>query len=441
MAENVREKSPKKKRRPRVKHYTNNHTLFKFLLPGKNDMGYRDYLETLSIGEIDFPFLIIVCVLLAMGLIMMYSASYAWAIHDTKDNIYDFYFMSQFRFALIGFGVMFLASSKLFDYHLIKNPVITFGFTAVSFAMLVATPFIGYTVGGATRWLVVGPLRFQPSEIMKIALIFLFAHLMSTNSNRMKTLMGGIIPYVGILIVVIFFMLLQPHLSGAIIIATIGFAMMFAAGCRIDQFLAFLVLGAAGMVAGAYALYMSGYEFIKNRIDGWLYTFNSENTDIAWQTRNSLIAIGSGGWFGLGFGQSRQKNLYLPESQNDFVFSIVCEELGFVGALCVIVLFVMLIVRGVYIACHAPDKYGFLIVTGITVQLGLQAFLNMGVVSNAMPNTGISLPFFSYGGTALVMQMFEIGIILNVSRQRAEEVPKPSAEDNEPEQTPTITEA
>ncbi len=425
-----------KKKEKRKKRYANNITFFKFLMPGKGSKGYREYLETVHIGEIDFPFLIIVLVLLAMGLIMMYSASYAWAIHDTKDNIYDYYFTHQLVYAIVGLVIMFITSSKLVDYHLIKNPFITYVFSLVVLVLLVLTPFIGKTVGGATRWIQIGSaFSFQPSEVAKIAMIFLFAHLMSSNQRAMNTFKGGVLPYMGVMVLVVVLMLMQPHLSGSIIIASIGLAMMFVGGCRLDHFIGVVIAGVIGIVAGAYYLYTHGYEFIKNRIDGWLHTFDTANSDLAWQTRNSLIAIGSGGWFGLGFGQSRQKNLYLPESQNDFVFSIVCEELGFLGALCVIVLFVMMIVRGVYIAVHAPDKYGFLLVTGITVQLGLQAFLNMAVVSNAMPNTGISLPFFSYGGTALIMQLFEIGIILNVSRQSAvvEDLPDNTGEDASPD--------
>ncbi len=409
----------KKKKEKKKVPYANNKTLLKFLMPGKGSGGYREYLETVNIGDVDVPFLIIVLVLLAFGMIMMYSASYAWAIHDTKDNVYDFYFTHQLGFALGGLAVMAVLCTPLFDYHLIKNPVVTYIIFAASTALLAITPIIGKTVGGATRWITIAGIRFQPSEFEKLAMIILFAHLMASNSKTMKTFSRGVVPYGVIMGVIVALMALQPHLSGAIIIVCIGFAMMFVAGVRLDHFIITGIAGAVGMVGVGYYLYSSGYEFIKNRIDGWLHTFDAANNDIAWQTRNSLIAIGSGGWFGLGFGQSRQKNLYLPESQNDFVFSIVCEELGFLGALCVIILFVMLIVRGIYIACHAPDKYGFLLTTGIIVHIGLQAFLNIGVVSNAMPNTGISLPFFSYGGTALILQLVEMGIVLNISKQSA----------------------
>lgn len=423
------EKKKKKKEKKQVP-YPNNKTWFKFLMPGKGSGGYKEYLETVHIGDIDLPFLIIVLVLLAFGLIMMYSASYAWAIHDTKENVYDYYFTHQMAFAAGGLAVMALLCTRIFDYHLMKNPVITYVIFIACSALLTVTPFIGRTVGGATRWIIIGGVRFQPSEFEKLAMIILFAHLMASNQKQMKTFTKGILPYGAIMAFIVALMALQPHLSGAIIIVCIGLAMMFVAGVRPDHFIIITIVGTAGMIGVGYYLYTSGFEFIKNRIDGWLHTFDTANNDIAWQTRNSLIAIGSGGWFGLGFGQSRQKNLYLPESQNDFVFSIVCEELGFLGALCVIILFVMLIVRGIYIACHAPDKYGFFLTTGIIVHIGLQAFLNIGVVSNAMPNTGISLPFFSYGGTALILQLVEMGIVLNISKQSAplpeEEIPDDS---------------
>ena len=413
MAENTNNKKKPKKKRA----YSNIHTPFKFLMPGKKSGGYREYLETIHVGEMDVPFLIVVLLLLSIGLIMMYSASYAWAIHDERIQSYDYYFKRQLGFAIGGLIGMAFIASPLFDYHIMKNPIVNYGFFGLTTGLLLVTALFGDKSGGATRWITIGGIQFQPSEFSKIALVMLFAHLMSTNSKGMKSFKTGMLPYLAVIIMLVGIMALQPHLSGAIIIATIGFAMMFAAGANIVQLLLFGLMGGAGMTALAYFMYQHGYEFIKKRVDGWLHTFEDGYGDIAWQTRNSLIAIGSGGWFGLGFGQSRQKYLYLPESQNDFVFSIVCEELGFVGALAVILLFVLLIARGVYIACHSTDKYGFLLTTGLIVHIGLQAFLNMAVVSNAMPNTGISLPFFSYGGTALVLQLLEMGVVLNISRQ------------------------
>ncbi len=416
-----------KKKQPKPKRLANNKTLFKFLMPKSS------YLENIRIGEIDIPLLILILVLLVFGLIMMYSASYAWAIHDGKAQ--DYYFKRQLVMSAIGLTAMIFVASPLFDYHIFKHPLITFGFfgLCIVFLLIVHIPGIGITDGGASRWISVGSpsnpiFSFQPSEMMKLAIILLFAHMISSNHQNIKTIKYGVIPYMAILVLVAGLVILQPHISGTIIICVIAISMMFVGGMKLSHFITLCITGTAGLTAVGYFLYKMGYDYIYNRIQGWLYTFDDANRDIAWQTRNSLIAIGSGGLFGLGLGNSRQKFLYLPESQNDFVFSIVCEELGFFGAAVVIVLFLMLIFRGFEIAQNAPDKYGMLLASGITVQIGVQALLNIAVVSNAIPNTGISLPFFSYGGTALIMQLAQMGIILNISRQSIPRKEKPDAD-------------
>ncbi len=393
-------------------------------------MPKSSYLNDIRIGEIDIPFLMLILILLVFGLIMMYSASYAWAIHDGKEA--DFYFTRQLMMSGIGLAVMIFIASPLFDYHILKHPVVTFGIFGLCVAMMFAVLLMGTTDGGATRWLKLGPIQFQPSEIMKLAVIMLFAHMISANHKNIQTFKYGIVPYVLILLFVAVLTLAQPHLSGTIIICTIAIVMMFVGGVNLKYFVPMCITGIVGLTAAAYIMYKFGdFEYINNRIQGWLYTFADENRDIAWQTRNSLIAIGSGGVFGLGLGNSRQKFLYLPESQNDFVFSIVCEELGFVGAAVVIILFLMLIFRGFSIAENAPDKYGMLLTTGLVIQIGIQALLNIAVVSNAIPNTGISLPFFSYGGTALIMQLAQMGIILNISRQSIPRKGKADTDDKE----------
>lgn len=419
--------APQKKQKvPKIpKRLPNNKTLFKFLMPKSS------YLNDIRIGEIDIPFLILILVLLVFGLIMMYSASYAWAIHAGMSA--DYYFTRQLMMSGIGLAVMIFIASPLFDYHILKHPAITFGFFGICTALMIIVLFIGTTDGGATRWINVGDVfSFQPSELMKLAVILLFAHMISSNHKNIHTLKYGIVPYIAILIVVALLMLAQPHISGTIIICAIAISMMFVGGANLKYFVPMCICGVVGLTGAAYAMYKFGdFDYINNRIQGWLYTFADENRDIAWQTRNSLIAIGSGGLFGLGLGNSRQKFLYLPESQNDFVFSIVCEELGFVGAAVVIILFIMLIFRGFSIAENAPDKYGMLLATGLVIQIGIQALLNIAVVSNAIPNTGISLPFFSYGGTALIMQLAQMGIVLNISRQSIPRKEKPDADERE----------
>ena len=259
---------------------------------------------------------------------------------------------------------------------------------------------------------------FQPSELMKLSIIMLFAYLISVNYSKMKYFKYGIVPFLGFLGVVVALMMIQPHLSGTIIICAIGIIMMFVGGSRVKHL---IVLGLLGVAALAVALFIlievKDFSYFEKRILSWTDPFGAEASNATWQTKNSLIAIGSGGLFGLGLGNSRQKFLYQNKEKNDFVFAVVCEELGFVGALMVIILFLLFICRGMYIASKAPDKYGMMLAVGLTVQIGLQALLNIAVVTNTIPNTGVSLPFFSYGGTALIMQLVQMGIILNISRQ------------------------
>ena len=248
---------------------------------------------------------------------------------------------------------------------------------------------------------------------MKLAIIIVFASLISANYERMKT--GyGFWPFLAVLVPVVLLLILEPHLSGTLIICGIAGIMMFVGGTRPKYFL--LMLGAlAGLIVAV--ILIKDVSYMASRIHNWLDPFSNENIhgDV-WQTCQSLIAIGSGGLMGLGLGGSQQKYLYLPEPQNDFIFAIVCEELGLIGAILVITLFVLLVYRGFSIANQAPDKFGAMLAIGITVQIGIQALLNIAVVTNAIPNTGISLPFFSYGGTALLMQLAEMGILLNISR-------------------------
>ena len=257
-------------------------------------------------------------------------------------------------------------------------------------------------------------LTFQPSEIMKFAVVVFFSMLISKNYNHMQDFKRGVLPYFLMLGVIAGLMMMQPHLSGTILILLIGLTLVFVGGAKLTH------LGGAGLAGCALliAAILLKKNYFMTRITTWLDPFNeATSAGDTWQTCQSLIAIGSGGLFGLGFCESRQKYLYLPETKNDFVFAIVCEELGYVGAVVVILLFALLVFRGLYIASKARDKLGTLLVLGLTMHIGLQAFLNIAVVSNLIPNTGISLPFFSYGGTALIMQLAEMGIILNVSRQ------------------------
>ena len=374
--------------------------------------------EKIVTGAMDLPFFFIIMVLLVMGIIMMFSAGYAWAIAEGEEGTY--YVKRQFGMALVGLVGMFIVS--FIDYHIYRKPIIVFGLYGFSVLLLILCRVGPFTDphNNSWRWIKIadGIPSFQPSEIMKLAIIILFAYLISINYSRLKYFKYGIVPFAAFLAVVVGLMALQPHFSGTIIICAIGIVMMFVGGSNVKHL---VILGIVGVLAiiGIILLLIQvrGLTYIETRMVAWLDPFNEDAADQTWQTRNSLIAIGSGGLFGLGLGNSRQKFLYLPESKNDFVFAIVCEELGFVGALMVIVLFLLFIIRGFFIASKAPDKFGMMLAVGLTVQIGMQALLNIAVVTSTIPCTGVSLPFFSYGGTARIMQLVQMGIVLNISRK------------------------
>ena len=358
-------------------------------------------------GSMDTTFFIVVLVLLTFGLVMLFSASYAYAYYRFDDSFH--FIKKQAAFAVLGLAAMIVLS--FVDYHIYKKLV--WAIFAIAFAGLVIVLFMP-ALNNAHRWINLGPLgTLQPSEIMKFAIVVLFAHLISANYKRMGTFTYGVLPFMFFIGVVAVMMLLEPHLSGTVLIGSIGLVMMFVGGTKYRYFLVAVLLAIAGIVA---IVAIKGIDYVSVRLQGWLDPFY-DPSDETFQTVQSLLAIGSGGFMGLGLGNSRQKYLYLPEPQNDFIFAIVCEELGFIGATIVILLFVLLVYRGFVIASKAPDKFGMMMAVGLTVQVGLQAMLNIAVVSNTIPNTGISLPFFSYGGSALMMQLAQMGIILNISRQ------------------------
>lgn len=365
-------------------------------------------------GEVDVPFFLTVLALLVMGIIMMFSASYAWAIAEGHEGTY--YAAAQIKTGVIGLILMYALS--IVDYRIYRTPIIAIGSYVLPVIMLVLVLIVGTSAGGAQRWLVIGSFNFQPSELMKIGLVIFFSYLIEMNYGQMNKFRTGILPYLVALGIVAVLLMLEPHLSCTILIGLIGMTLIWVGGARPRHFLILIV--AAIIAVLAIVLFLSvyeGYDYIQVRLQSWLDPF-ADSQGGTWQTCQSLIAIGSGGLFGLGLGESRQKFLYLPETKNDFVFSIVCEELGFVGALTVVLLFALLVFRGFRIATQAPDKFGMLLAVGFTMHIGLQAFLNIAVVSNLVPNTGISLPFFSYGGTALILQLAEMGVVMNISRAR-----------------------
>lgn len=359
-----------------------------------------------SAGRMDTSFLIIVFVLFAFGLVMLFSASYANANYYKGNSFH--YISRQAIIGGIGIVVMLLLSKVNYKtYRRFSIPF--FIFCLILLGVVLIRPGDENNI---KRWIelpVVG--QFQPSELMKIALIALFASMIAAFGNKMKTFRYGVLPFGIVLGAVVVLLYLEPHLSGLILMAGIGAVMMFVGGTKPRWF---ATLGAAaGAALVAMLMFTDSYQ--GTRFESWLNPF-SDPTGATMQTDQSLLAIGSGGLLGLGLGNSKQKYMYLPEPHNDFIFAIICEELGAIGAIVVIMLFIMFIYKGFTIASKAPDKFSMMLCVGITAQVGIQVALNIAVVTNSIPNTGISLPFFSYGGTALAMMLAEIGIMLNVSR-------------------------
>lgn len=364
-------------------------------------------------GRMDLPFLLLTLLLTVMGLVMLFSASFPSANYETGDP--TFYLKRQGLFALLGLAAMVVMSRM--NYQKLRRYSVLLVGISLFLLLLVLVPGLGINENGATRWLgKKGVLTFQPSEIAKLAVIVFFADSISKKKNLMETFKYGIRPYLLLLAFYAVLMLLEPHLSGTILIVGTGVVLMIVGG--INKKWAIGGIGAVAAVGFAYVkLVETGViSYGASRIEMWKNPF-IDPLKAGYQLSQSLITIGSGGLTGVGLGKSRQKFLYLPEEHNDFIFAVVCEELGLIGATLVMLVFALLILRGFWIALQARDRFGALLVVGIMTQIGLQTFFNIAVVSGLVPTTGISLPFFSYGGTALALQLFEMGIVLSVSRQ------------------------
>lgn len=363
--------------------------------------------EKARLGKMDITFLSFVLILLTVGLVMLFSASYAYSL-EYYGNSYRF-IIRQALFALAGVGLMLFISR--IDYHFWRK--FAWMVFAVSIVLLVILLIMPPMVSGmdVKRWIVIGPVNFQPSEIAKFAIVLLFSSLIAGNYKQMKEF--KFIAFLVILLAVTCgLIVLEPHLSATVLVFSIGIVLLIIGGIPMRY-----IIGGAGIgVAGVATLILTGaISYGSDRIKYWLDPW-ADASGKGFQTIQSLLAIGSGGVLGQGIGQSRQKHLWVPEPHNDFIFSIVCEELGLIGAVVIIILFCLLVWRGFSIAMHAPDKFGSLLAIGLTFQVGLQALLNIFVVTNTIPNTGISLPFFSYGGTSLVILLAQMGIVLSVSR-------------------------
>lgn len=376
---------------------------------GSTTLVTRETKDTTRRARLDIPFFVLVILLLTIGVTMVLSASFARAYYD-PGNITGgnptYYFIRQLIFATLGVAAMIFASRlPMGFYKRFSIPLLL-----IAIGLLLLVPLIGVEANGAKRWIGIGSLTLQPSEIAKIGIILAFSVIICNNRGRMKSFRYGILPFVAILLVIVGLLVLEPHFSASIIIVAIGGVMVFLGGARLIWFIA-----AAVVAGGGIAVLLTMFPYASTRITTWLDPFSS-TSDEGYQIVQSLYSIGSGGLTGLGLGQGRQKYLYLPEEHNDFIFSVVCEELGFIGAVLILTLFALLIIRGYWLAMHAADRYSFLVCAGITTLLAIQVILNVSVVTNLVPCTGISLPFFSYGGTALLIQMAEMGIILSMSR-------------------------
>ena len=386
-------------------------------------------------GPMDMPFFLLAMILLTIGMIMLLSASFPSA-QASKDANYNplYYFQRQAMWAGLGLFAMFWVSK--INYHRFEGMAKLGIYISVILLVLVILPgpkengkLLGISHNGATRWLGIpgmGTMQFQPSEVAKVGLIVFFAQSISKKREKMKTLREGFLYHVVILILMCLLTVIEPHFSGAILIFGIGAAMMVVGGIHWG----WIAAGVGTVGVGGYLMLftdlMAKINYNAARITVWRDPFGGDlefRRKYAYQTIQSLITVGSGGLLGVGLGKSRQKFMFLPEEHNDFIFAVVFEELGLVGATMIMILFALLIIRGFWIAIHARDRFGSLMAVGVTTQIALQAFLNIAVVTNLIPNTGISLPFFSYGGTALAIQLVEIGIVLSVSRQ----MPAPKA--------------
>lgn len=388
--------------------------------------------EQLARGPMDLPFLMLTLLLLGVGLIMVFSASYASAYYDSSNAVRNnplHYIQRQAVFAAAGVVVMYLVS--LVNYQTLRVLSLPMLLGSILLLVLVLTP-LGVNINGAQRWLnlfiVAGP-TYQPSEIAKVTVIIYFAARLSKRGTRKKkkytnrTFTGRmcnflehigfieLVPYGLWLLLVLGLVLLERHMSGTILIMLGAASVLFAAGINLGWF-----VGVGGTAAVLLTYIMFNTDYMTARLNIWRDPW-SDPTGAGFQPIQALLAIGSGGLLGLGLGNSRQKFLYLPETENDYVFPIVVEELGFVGGALVLILFAALILRGYWLALHARDKFGTLTIVGIITLLAGQVFLNIGVVTGMLPPTGISLPFFSYGGTALMIHLAEMGVVLSISRQ------------------------
>ena len=357
---------------------------------------------------VDYPFLILVLLLLAVGLVMLYSASSAQSQYDTGYAISTRYLQKQGVCAIVGLGAMYAFSRiPVGLWHRLAWPM--YGASIVLLLLVLAT---GQEVNGARRWITIAGIQFQPSEVAKFTMIVLFARLTRRFGPEAKKFRFGVLGFGTALLGILVPLALEKHLSAILLMGMVAVVMMYVAGTNPKWLLA----GAAA-AAVFVVVYIRFMGYAGDRVTAWLHP-EADPGDTGYQILQSLYAIGSGGVFGLGFGKSRQKYLYLPFQYNDYIFAICCEELGLLGALAIIALFAAMIFRGYWIALHGADRFSTVLASGLVTLIAVQTLLNLCVVTNLLPSTGIALPFFSYGGTALAVNLGEMGIVLQISRYR-----------------------
>ena len=356
----------------------------------------------------DYLFLGILLVLLGVGLTMLYSASSAQSMYDTGYTDSTRYLQKQAVCAVIGL-VALAVTSRIPIRFWYRAAWPLYG---ISILLLLSVLVFGQSVNGARRWINIAGLQFQPSEIAKFTLILLFARLTRSFGSDARQFRYGVLGFGAALLGILIPLALEKHLSAIMLMGMVAVVMMYVAGTHPKW-----LLMAAGAAAVFVVIYITFMGYAGDRVTAWLHP-EQDPRDTGYQILQSLYAIGSGGLLGLGFGKSRQKYLYLPFQYNDYIFAIICEELGLLGALLIILLFAALILRGYWIALKAPDRFSLVLGTGLITLIAVQTVLNLGVVTNLLPSTGVALPFFSYGGTALAVNLGEMGILLGISRYR-----------------------
>ncbi len=362
----------------------------------------------LSGAGVDIPFLVLVLLLLTVGLTMLYSASSAQSEYDTGYTISTKYLQKQAVCAALGLICMVVFSRIPADFwYRFAWPLY-----GISIALLLSVLVVGESVNGARRWINIAGIQFQPSEVAKFTMIVLFARLTRSFGSDARKFRYGVLGFGAALMGILIPLALEKHLSAFMLMGMVAVVMMFVAGTHPKWLLA-----GAGAAAAFVLIYITFMGYAGDRVTAWLHP-EQDPSDTGYQILQSLYAIGSGGLFGFGFGKSRQKYLYLPFQYNDYIFAIICEELGLVGALLIIAIFATMILRGYWIALRASDRFSTVLAAGLVTLIAVQTILNLGVVTNLLPSTGIALPFFSYGGTALAVNLGEMGVVLSISRQK-----------------------